>query len=207
LPDSAAECYTKTLWKSRLRLLEWVQCPLFLFQGLSDVESAAESTRLERIGAIAGRVAASRGLEVFDIQFRREEYGWILRIFLDKPGAPVVAGRAGSAVVAGVTIDDCREVSHEVSTLLDVEEVIGHRFTLEVSSPGLDRPLRGADDYRRFAGCLVKVVMSEAVNGLKHVEGRLQGLEGGDVVVAVGKVRVERIPLRLISRARLQVEF
>lgn len=171
------------------------------------MERAAESTRLEQIRAIAGRVAASRGLEIFDIQFRREERGWMLRIYLDKPGAPVVTGRAGSAVVDGVTIDDCREVSHEVSTLLDVEDVIGHKFILEVSSPGLDRPLRHADDYRRFAGCLVKLVMSEAVNGLKHVEGRLQGLDGDDVVVAVGKVRVERVPLRLVSRARLQVEF
>ena len=154
-----------------------------------------------------GRVAASRGLEVFDIQFRREERGWILRIYLDKPGVPVVAGRAGSALGDGVTVDDCREVSHEVSTLLDVEDVISHRFTLEVSSPGLDRPLRHADDYRRFTGCLVKLVLSETVNGLKHVEGRLQGLDGDDVVVAVGKVRVERVPLRLVSRARLQVEF
>ena len=171
------------------------------------MESPAESTRLERIRAIAGRVAASCGLEIFDIQFRREELGWVLRVFIDKPGAPVVAGRAGSAVVDGVTVDDCRNVSHEVSALLDVEEVIGHGFTLEVSSPGLDRPLRNADDYRRFAGCRVKIVMSEAVNGLKHVEGRLQGLDGDDVVVAIGKVRVERIPQRLISRARLQVEF
>ena len=171
------------------------------------MESATESTRLEKIRAIAGRVAQSRGLEVFDIQYRREERGWIVRIFLDKPGTPVVTGRAGSAVVEGVTIDDCREVSHEVGTLLDVEDAIGHRYILEVSSPGLDRPLRHADDYRRFAGCLAKMVLSEEVNGQKHLTGRLQGLEDDEVLVADTKNRVQRVPLRLIVRARLEVEF
>jgi ribosome maturation factor RimP len=171
------------------------------------VETAADSSRLEKIRAIAERVAASRGLEIFDLQFRREMQGWVLRIYLDKPGATVVAGRAGSALADGVTIDDCREVSHEVGTLLDVEDAIGHRFTLEVSSPGLDRPLRGADDYRRFAGCLAKMVLAEAVNGQKHVRGRLQGLDGDEVLVADVKGRVQRIPLGLIVRARLEVEF
>ena len=171
------------------------------------MDTTAETSRLEKIRAIAERVARSRELEVFEIQFRREAQGWMLRIYLDKPGAAVVTGRAGSAVTDGVTIDDCREVSHEVGTLLDVEDAIGHRYTLEVSSAGLDRPLRGADDYRRFAGCLAKMVLLEAVNGQKHLRGRLQGLEGDEVLVADVKGRVQRIPLGLISRARLEVEF
>ena len=171
------------------------------------MDSATEPGRIEKIRAIAERVARSRGLEVFDLLFRREVQGWVLRIFLDKPGATVVAGRAGSTVGDGVTIDDCREVSYEVGTLLDVEDVVGHRYTLEVSSPGLDRPLRGADDYRRFAGCLAKIVLTEAVNGQKHLGGRLQGLEHDEVLVADVKGRVQRIPLRLIARARLEVEF
>ena len=171
------------------------------------MDSATEPGRIEKIRAIAERVARSRGLEVFDLQFRREVQGWVLRIYLDKPGAPVVAGRAGSAVGDGVNIDDCREVSYEVGTLLDVEDVVGHRYTLEVSSPGLDRPLRGADDYRRFAGCLAKIVLTEAVNGQKHLGGRLQGLENDEVLVADVKGRVQRVPLRLIARARLEVEF
>jgi len=171
------------------------------------VERAAESSRLEKIRAIAGRVAQSRGLEVFDIQFRREERGWMLRIFLDKPGAGVVAGRAGTNLADGVTIDDCREVSHEVGTLLDVEDAVGHRYTLEVSSPGLDRPLRHADDYRRFAGCLAKIVVAEAVTGQTHLRGRLQGMDGDEVLLADAKNRVLRVPLGLIVRARLEVEF
>jgi len=171
------------------------------------VDTAAEPNRVEKIRAIAERVAHSRGLELFDIQFRREAHGWVLRIFLDKPGAEIVVGRAGSAVPEGVTVDDCREVSHEVGTLLDVEDTVGHRYTLEVSSPGLDRPLRGPDDYRRFAGCLAKIVLLEAVNGQKHLIGRLGGLEGDEVLLADVKGRVQRISLGLIARARLEVEF
>jgi ribosome maturation factor RimP len=174
------------------------------------VETDAEVTRVARIRAITERVAAERGLEVFDVQFRREAHGWVLRIFLDKPGAPVHPGRAGHVgAVEGesVTIDDCQFVSREVGTLLDVEDFIGHKYTLEVSSPGLDRPLRGPDDYRRFAGCLVKMVLSRPVDGQAHVSGRLQGMDGDDVVVAVGKEKVRRVPVGAIARARLEVEF
>jgi ribosome maturation factor RimP len=167
----------------------------------------AEATRSARIRAAAERVARSRGLEVFDLQFRRESHGWMLRVFLDKPGAPVHPGRAGAVVGDGVTIEDCQRVSDDLGTLLDVEDVVGHRYTLEVSSPGLDRPLRNAGDYQRFAGCLAKIVLTEAVDGQKHLAGRLGGVEGGDVLLADAKQRVRRIPLALISRARLEVEF
>jgi ribosome maturation factor RimP len=171
------------------------------------VDTAAEIGRLEKIRAIADRVARSRGLEVFDVQFRREAHGWMLRVYLDKPDAPVHAGRAGLIGGEGVTIDDCQFVSTEVGTLLDVEDIVGHRYTLEVSSPGLDRPLRGPADYRRFAGCLAQFVLGEPTDGLTHVRGRLLGMEGDDVMVAVGKDQVRRIPATRISRGRLEVEF
>lgn len=171
------------------------------------VEPTGDLGRLDRIRAIAERVARSRGLEVFDVQFRREAHGWVVRIYLDKPGAPVHAGRAGTVEGDGVTIDDCQFVSAEVGTLLDVEDVIGHRYTLEVSSPGLDRPLRGPADYRRFAGCLARIVVAVPVDGQTHVRGRLQGCDGDDVLVEVGKDQVRRIPASQISRARLEVEF
>ena len=171
------------------------------------MDTTEDASRLGRIRAIAGRVAASRGLEVFDVQFRREAHGWVLRIYLDKPGAPVHAGRAGTIEGEGVTIDDCQFVSTEVGTLLDVEDVVGHRYTLEVSSPGLDRPLRGPADYRRFAGCLAQFVLAEALDGQTHVRGRLQGMDGDDVLVTVGKEQVRRVPSARIARARLEVEF
>lgn len=171
------------------------------------MDTTVDVDRLARIRAIAERVARSRGVEVFDVQFRREAHGWMLRIYLDKPDAPVHPGRAGTVEGEGVTIDDCRFVSTEVGTLLDVEDAIGHRYTLEVSSPGLDRPLRGPADYRRFAGCLAKVVLVEPIDGQAHVSGRLQGMDGDDVLMTVGKDQVRRIPSGQIARARLEVEF
>jgi ribosome maturation factor RimP len=187
--------------------MKWVQAHFFRFRGRHAVDSTGEIGRLEQIRAIADRVARSRGLEVFDVQFRREAHGWMLRIYLDKPDAPVHAGRAGTIEGDGVTIDDCQFVSAEVGTLLDVEDTVGHRYTLEVSSPGLDRPLRGLADYRRFAGCLARIVLAEPVEGQAHVRGRLQGVDGDDVLVAVGKDQIRKIPASRISRARLEVEF
>ena len=171
------------------------------------MESASAGDVRSRVWPIAERVAASRGLEVFDISFRRESRGLVLRIFLDKPTAPAHPGRAGAAPADGVTIEDCRAVSEEVGTILDVEDVIGGTYLLEVSSPGLDRPLRHAGDYRRFAGCLAKIVVSEAVDGQKYVRGRLQGMEGDDVLVADAKGKTRRVPLTIIVRAQLEVEF
>ena len=160
---------------------------------------------LEQVRAIAERVAASRGLEVWDIQSRRETSGHVVRVFIDRPGPAATPEES-------VSIEDCEQVNREISTILDVEDPLPFSYTLEVSSPGLDRPLRGAGDYERFAGRLAKVVVSEAVDNQKAFEGRLRGLESdgveGDVVLLEGaRGRVHRLPLRLITRGRLEVEF
>jgi len=160
---------------------------------------------LARLRAAAARIAASYGLEIFDLQFRRESIGWVLRVILDRNG-PASTGPADD----GVTIDDCRHVSVDLSALLDVEEDLTagleQKYTLEVSSPGLDRPLRGEADYRRFTGRLAKIVTSAPVGGQSHFAGRLSGVDDGVVLVAEGK-RTHRVPLAAISRARLEVEF
>ncbi|HZJ31089.1 MAG TPA: ribosome maturation factor RimP, partial [Vicinamibacterales bacterium] len=98
-------------------------------------------------------------------------------------------------------------VNREISTILDVEDPLPFAYTLEVSSPGLDRPLRGEDDYRRFAGRLAKVVVSEAVDNQKAFEGRLCGLDAGEVLLEGPHGRMHRLPLRLITRGKLEVEF
>ena len=172
------------------------RCPLFVFEG-------GFIQLLDRIRAIAERVAESYGLEVFDVQFRRESNGWMLRIFLDVRGD----GVAPAPPDASVSVDECANVSRDVSAILDVEEAISHHYILEVSSPGLDRPLRGADDYRRFAGRLAKIVVSEAVDNQKHFAGRLLGLERDAVVVETAPGKRHLIPLGLVKRARLDVEF
>jgi len=155
---------------------------------------------LEQIRAIAERVAASRGLTVWEIQSRRETSGHVVRVFIDRPGPAATAEES-------VSIEDCEQVNREMSTILDVEDPLPFAYTLEVSSPGLDRPLRGEDDYRRFAGRLAKVVVSEAVDNQKAFEGRLRGLDSGEVLLEGPTGRMHRLPLRLITRGKLAVEF
>ena len=164
-------------------------CPLFLF-----VEP------LEHIRTIAARVAASRGLEIWDIQSRREAVGHVVRVFIDRPGPAATPEES-------VSIEDCEQVNREMSTILDVEDPLPFAYTLEVSSPGLDRPLRDARDYRRFSGRLAKLVVSEAVDNQKAFEGHLRGVEGDDVLLEAPNGRTHRLPLRLITRGRLEVEF
>ncbi|MBI4265930.1 MAG: ribosome maturation factor RimP [Acidobacteria bacterium] len=155
---------------------------------------------LERIRAVAARVAGSRGLEVWDVQSRREAIGHVVRVFIDRPGPAATPEES-------VSIDDCEQVHREISTILDVEDPLPFAYTLEVSSPGLDRPLRGGADYRRFAGRLAKIVVREPVDNQTAFEGRLRGVEDDAVVLEGTKGREHRLPLRLIVRGRLEVEF
>jgi ribosome maturation factor RimP len=121
-------------------------------------------------------------------------------VFIDRPGRSATPEES-------VSIEDCEHVNREMSAILDVEEPVPFAYTLEVSSPGLDRPLRGADDYRRFEGRLAKIVVREAVDNQKAFEGRLRGVEGNDVVLEAPNGRLHRLPLPLITRGRLEVEF
>ncbi len=161
---------------------------------------------LERVRSLAERAAQSYGLEIFDVQFRREAPGWVLRVTLDRRGAADTEARAG-APGDSVSVDDCRRVSDDLSALLDVEDVIDRMYTLEVTSPGLDRPLRDAQDFARFRGRLAQVVTSAPVDGQKHLRGRLVGVEEDCVILAVEGGRLVRVPLGAVSRARLEVEF
>ena len=155
---------------------------------------------LEHIRAIAERVARSHGLEIWDIVTRRETTGQVVRVFIDRPGPAATPEES-------VSIEDCEQVSREIGTILDVEDPLPFAYTLEVSSPGLDRPLRGEQDYLRFAGRLAKIVVSEAVDNQKAFEGRLRGIEDRTVLLEGPKGRMHRLPLQLITRARLEVEF
>jgi ribosome maturation factor RimP len=132
-------------------------------------------------------------MELVDVVFRREAQGWVLRLFLDKPG--------------GVTLEDCREVSEQLSDLLDVEEVIDHPYALEVSSPGLDRVLKTAQDFTRFAGRLARIQTAAPINGQRRFHGRLEGYRDGMVVLRQEQGPSLLIPLEAIAKARLEVEL
>lgn len=155
---------------------------------------------VERIREAANRVVESHGLEVFDVQLRRESTGWVVRVFIDRPGP-------SGTPEDSVGIEDCAVVSRELSTVLDVEEPLDRAYTLEVSSPGLDRPLHGARDFERFTGRAAKIVLGEPMDGQSAFAGRIRGVEDGMLVFEAEGRKLHRIALTNIKRARLDVEF
>lgn len=186
---------------------------------------------VDKIRALAQRVAASHGLDVVEVEFLGNPKSRILRVFIEKNAV----ARAQLALspekdelklpenvsldqLARITVDDCQVFSDDFGTVLDVEELVpGGDYTLEVSSPGLDRKLHGPEDYRRFAGSLVKLRTSEPIDGNAHWQGRLLGIDGNTVELelsTVGKkkktaqeaARVLRISLEKILKANLVPE-
>ena len=149
---------------------------------------------------MASRVAGTYGLEIFDVQFRREGLGMILRVQIDRPGAAATADES-------VSVEDCARVSRDLSAILDVEDLVTTSYILEVSSPGLDRPLRHVGDYRRFSGRRAKLVMGVAVDGQMFFKGRLGGMEDRAVVIETDDGRRHRVPMHVITRANLEVDF
>jgi ribosome maturation factor RimP len=146
----------------------------------------------ERVREIAERVAASSGLEVVEVELRGGGKARMLRIVIDRPG--------------GVTHEDCASLSREVGVILDVEDVVpGGSYTLEVSSPGLDRKLLRPADYERFIGSRVKLTTRQPLNGNRYFEGRLESFHDGRLMLAIGsagkKGRSESSP------QRMEIEF
>jgi ribosome maturation factor RimP len=141
---------------------------------------------VDRVREIADRVAASSGLEVVEVEFLGGGKARMLRVFLDKPAA-------GTDSLAGVTHEDCAKFSREFGTILDVEDVMPGSYTLEVSSPGLDRRLVKAADFTRFTGSRMKLTTRQPVNNNRHFEGRLESFQDGrltlDLSVASHKSR------------------
>src|SRR5216117_3297887 len=130
------------------------------------------SAILSKIEAIAERVAQPEGIEIVEIELKGGGRNRFLRISIDKP--------------EGVTHGDCELVSHQVGTILDVEDVVPGHYTLEVSSPGVERKLLRPNDYIRFQGKKAKIVLREPVENQRHLQGTLAGLENGTVSLDTG---------------------
>jgi ribosome maturation factor RimP len=144
---------------------------------------------------VGQRVAAGRGLELVDVELKRQPGGMLVRLYVDKPG--------------GIGLDDLQSLSEEVGAILDVEDPVASSYTLEVSSPGLDRPLKTEADYTRFVGKLAKLSSYEPVEGRRHWTGRLVSADGGVIEIALEKEggRICRVPFAKIAHGRLEVEL
>ncbi len=194
---------------------------------------AFENSEL-KVREVAERIAASNGLEVVEVELRggSGKGGRVLRVFVEKnaAGRKALAEQAGQSdgdlklpssvgvdQLAGVTHDDLANFSQELSTILDVEDAVpGSAYTLEVSSPGLDRKLYTAADYQRFQGSLVKLMTREPVNGNRHYQGRIKSVEDATITVALEEKKPKpgkqahaaelMLPLNNIEKARLVPE-
>jgi ribosome maturation factor RimP len=150
---------------------------------------------IERVRGAADRVTADRGFELVDVEVRGAGGGSLVRLFVDRPG--------------GIGLDDLQSVSEEVSAILDAEDPIPGPYTLEVSSPGLDRPLKTEADYRRFVGRLARVSSYERIDGRRHWTGRIVSCEEGVLSLVLEREGGEpaRIPCDRIAHGRLEVEL
>ncbi len=163
------------------------KCPLFCY-----VKMATREEVIKNVWELAEPVVVSLGLELVEVEFQRERQGWVLRLYIDKPG--------------GVTIGDCARVSEILGDLLDAKDFIHHAYHLEVSSPGVDRPLRKREDFERFAGDKVKIQLKEPLEGRRNFTGLLRGIEGEDILLEV-EGKLWRLPRSQVKKANIKYEF
>ena len=150
----------------------------------------------ERIEREIEKIVTSEGLELVHVEYKKQGRGYLLRVDIDKDG--------------GVTLEDCSLVSQQVSTYLDVDDVVPAEYELQVSSPGLDRKFYKDSDYQKFIGRLVRVKTAKAIRGLHVVVGRLKEFDGQQIVVTDPVMKKDpdyEIPLDVIKETRLEVEI
>lgn len=148
-------------------------------------------------------IVHAHGAEVVDIELRPERGAWVLRVYVERSGS---ASSKLSTRDAAVDLELCARVSRDLSSALDVVDLIPHAYQLEISSPGVERPLRGERDFARFAGEKAKLKLREPVGGQRVVVGRLDGVDDGKVRVQEGS-RVHEVPISLVESARLIFEL
>jgi len=153
----------------------------------------AKSILVEQVEQIAAPVLQEHGTELVDCQFVHEHGQWVLRFFLDKQG--------------GITLDDCAIVSEHIGRILDAADVIKQRYSLEVSSPGINRPLKKESDYQRFVGEEVDVTLYAPLNGRRHFKGTIQSVSAGVAMVEVEPQQIFALPLADVAKARLDPEI
>ena len=150
----------------------------------------------ERVEQQIEKIVSSEGLELVHVEYRKQGRGFLLRVDIDKEG--------------GVNLEDCEMVSHQISTYLDVEDVVPAEYELQVSSPGLDRKFYRESDYAKFIGRLVRVKTSQPIRGLHVIVGKLKEYDGAKIVVVDPKMKKDpeyEISMDVIKETRLEVEI
>jgi len=148
---------------------------------------------MEQIEHVAAPVLAEHAAELVDAMFVHEHGQWVLRFYVDKAG--------------GVTLDDCAAISDHLGRNLDATDIIKQSYSLEVSSPGINRPLKKESDYQRFIGEKVDVTLYAPLNGRRHFKGTLQSVNSGVVIVQEAPQQSFALPLADVAKARLDPEI
>ena len=164
--------------------------PAFFLEGPL-AEEMADSEIANRVRTIIHPIVSNEGMEVVDVEYRRESGGWVLRVILDKEG--------------GVTLDDCTRVSQELGRSMDVEDIIQTPYTLEVSSPGLTRPLKTEKDFMKYLHRLVKVKTFDPIQNRRQFKGKLLGVSENGVEIEVDG-GIFHIPLSNVAKANLEID-
>ncbi len=146
---------------------------------------------VDRVCAIVNPVVSDEGMELVEVEYRRESRGWVLRLYIDKAG--------------GVTLDDCTRISQEVGRSLDVEDLISVPYTLEVSSPGLNRPLRKEEDFIRYRNQNIKVKTLNPIENRRQFRGKLLGVLENRIEIEIDE-RIFQIPLSNVAKANLEID-
>lgn len=145
----------------------------------------------DKVSAFAEELLPSMGLELVEVQFRREQHGWVLRVFIDTND--------------GVTLEHCSRVSREIGDFLDVEDLIEHKYHLEVSSPGLERKLLKTDDFERFSGRKAKIKLQQEHDGQKTFVGDITSVRGDAIILTLEDGKKLEFTFAMLNTARLAI--
>ncbi len=148
---------------------------------------------IDHVRRLADPILSDAGIELVQVEYRRESRGWVLRLYVDREG--------------GITLEDCARISQEIGRNLDVEDFIMTHYNLEVSSPGLTRSLKSEKDFMKYRDRLVKVTTTQPIGNRRQFKGRLRGVLDNQVQVEMGGEEVVQIPLSDIAKAHLEIEF
>jgi ribosome maturation factor RimP len=164
----------------------------FLKRLLKILKETMPKEIVDRVSAIADPILSNEGMELVEIEYRRESKGWVLRLYIDKEG--------------GVTLDDCTRISQEVGRSLDVEDFISTPYTLEVSSPGLARPLKKEKDFMKYRNHMIKVRTIDPIENRRQFKGKLLGITENRIEIAMDG-GVFQILLSNVAKANLEIDW